>query len=112
MGGVGGGCAFISNFSSKINVGIIHNLISITYAISIAYAVGYDISYAVDYAFHSTVANYILKLAALVYFRKVFFFSDGILLYRGFSLLQSNHPLFLPFSGLFFKIYFIKVEAF
>ena len=40
------------------------------------------------------------------------FFSEGIFLYRGFSLLQSEHLLFLHFAGLFFKILFVKVEAF
>ena len=32
-------------------------------------------------------------------------------LYRGFSLLQSEHPLFLHFPRLFFKIFCVKVEA-
>ena len=32
-------------------------------------------------------------------------FSDGMFLYRGFSLLQIEHPLFLQFPGLFFKIF-------
>ena len=47
------------------------------------------------------------------------FFSEGMFLYRGFSLLQSEHPLlqsehplFLRVSGLFFKTLFVKVEAF
>ena len=40
------------------------------------------------------------------------FFSEGMFLYRGFSLLQSEHPLFLHFPGLFFKMFFVKVEAF
>ena len=39
-------------------------------------------------------------------------FSEGMFLYRGFSLLQSEHSLFLHFPGLFFKIFFVKVEAF
>ena len=43
---------------------------------------------------------------------KYFFFSEGIFLYRGFSLLQSENQLFLHFPGLFFKIFFVKVEAF
>ena len=40
------------------------------------------------------------------------FFSEGMFLYRGFSLLQSEHPLFLHFPRLFFKTCFAKVEAF
>ena len=40
------------------------------------------------------------------------FFSEGIFLHRGFSLSQSEHPLFLHFPGLFFKTFFDKVESF
>ena len=40
------------------------------------------------------------------------FFSVGMFLCRGFSLLQSEHPLFLHFPVIFFKIFFVKVEAF
>ena len=48
----------------------------------------------------------------LLYLGKSKFFSEGMFSYRGFSLLQSEHPLFLHFPGLFFKILFVKVEAF
>ena len=40
------------------------------------------------------------------------FFQMGFFLDRGFSLLQSEHPLFLYFPGHFFKIFFVKFEAF
>ena len=47
-----------------------------------------------------------------VVFGKSKYFSEGMILYRGFSLLKSEHPLFLHFPGLFFKMFSIKVEAF
>ena len=47
-----------------------------------------------------------------IFFLKSKFSSERMFLYRGFSLLQSEHPLFLHFPGLFFKIFFVKVEAF
>ena len=43
---------------------------------------------------------------------KVNIFSEGMCSYRDFSLLQSDKPLFLYFPGHFFKIIFVKVEAF
>ena len=39
-------------------------------------------------------------------------FSGGMFSYRGFSLLRSDHPLFLHFPGFFSKYFFVKVEAF
>ena len=43
---------------------------------------------------------------------KANFFSEGMFLYRGFSLLQSEQSTFLHFTGLFLKIFFVFVEAF
>ena len=46
------------------------------------------------------------------YVGKSNFFSKGMFLYRGFSLLKSEHPLFLHFPRSFFKAFFVEVEAF
>ena len=40
------------------------------------------------------------------------FFSEGIFLYRGFSLLQSEHPLFFIFLDYFSKEFLLKLRLF
>ena len=40
------------------------------------------------------------------------FFSEGIFLYRGFSLLQSEHPLFCIFLDWFSKYFLLKLKLF
>ena len=39
-------------------------------------------------------------------------FSEGMSLHRGFSLLQSEHLLFLNFPGLFSKYFLLKFKLF
>ena len=40
------------------------------------------------------------------------FFSEGIFSYRGFSLLKSEHQLFLHFPELFSKYFLLKLKLF
>ena len=59
----------MSNFSSKINAGFIQTWSALLMLLLLLMLfVMIFLTYAVDYAFHSTVANDILKLSALVYF--------------------------------------------
>ena len=53
-----------------------------------------------------------LPVVQLLYFIESKFFSEGMFSYRGYSLLQSEHPHFLHFPGQFFKIFLVKIEAF
>ena len=57
--------------------------------------------------FHILLRLYCVSIAP----SKGKFFSEGMFLYRGFSLLQSEHPLLLHFTGLTFETFFVKVEA-